>query len=80
MVNRSDINLSSPQNNKSVEKDAVSVKYTAGHFPSSKTAAGKDAPRVDDLIVTLANAYENRRARQVTEWERLREGNRPLAI
>jgi hypothetical protein len=24
----------------------------------------------DDVIVTLANAYENKRARQVTEWER----------
>lgn len=24
----------------------------------------------DDLIVTLANAYENKRARQVSEWER----------
>ncbi len=24
----------------------------------------------DDVIVTLANAHENKRARQVTEWER----------
>lgn len=24
----------------------------------------------DDLIITLANAYENERARQVVEWER----------
>ena len=24
----------------------------------------------DEIIVSLANAYENRRARQVTEWER----------
>ena len=26
----------------------------------------------DDLIVSLSNAYENRRARQVFEWEKLR--------
>jgi len=26
----------------------------------------------DDVIVTLANAYENIRARQVTEWEIMR--------
>ena len=26
----------------------------------------------DDLIVSLASAHENRRARQVTEWESLR--------
>jgi hypothetical protein len=25
----------------------------------------------DDLIIALANAYENKRAQQVTEWERL---------
>ena len=25
----------------------------------------------DELIVSLANAYENKRAQQVTEWERL---------
>lgn len=25
----------------------------------------------DDLLVTLSDAYENRRARQVGEWERL---------
>ena len=27
--------------------------------------------RQDDLIVSLAEQYENRRARQVGEWERL---------
>lgn len=26
--------------------------------------------KADDLIVTLANAHENKRARQVVEWER----------
>ena len=25
----------------------------------------------DDIIMLLANAYENKRARQVTEWERV---------
>ncbi len=27
----------------------------------------------DDVIGSLANAYENKRARQVLEWEHLRE-------
>jgi len=27
-------------------------------------------PQADDVILSLANAYENKRARQVTEWER----------
>jgi hypothetical protein len=30
-----------------------------------------DAAPVDELIVSLANARENRRARQVGEWERI---------
>ena len=29
----------------------------------------------DDLIVSLSDAYENRRARQVGEWERLYPNN-----
>ena len=36
--------------------------------------------RLDDLIVTLANAHENRRARQVTEWEHMRHQNFPAAV
>jgi hypothetical protein len=29
----------------------------------------------DDLILTLSDAYENRRARQVFEWERIRRNS-----
>ncbi|MBA3631755.1 MAG: hypothetical protein H0W58_02920 [Acidobacteria bacterium] len=29
----------------------------------------------DDLIVSLADAYENKRARQVFEWEKVRRQN-----
>jgi len=29
----------------------------------------------DDLIVTLSDAYENKRAQQVFEWERVRRQN-----
>jgi hypothetical protein len=37
-------------------------------FSSSKP---KPAEKNDDLIMSLSDAYENRRARQVGEWERL---------
>jgi len=37
---------------------------------SSSQSQIRDNPRLDDLIVSLANAHENRRARQVNEWER----------
>jgi hypothetical protein len=36
-----------------------------------KVSAQKSAFRVDDVISALSNAHENRRARQVIEWERL---------
>ncbi len=38
-----------------------------------KASTSKTDPKersADDLIVTLSDAHENRRARQVTEWER----------
>ena len=41
---------------------------TATH-PSSKVSQSRD--NSDELIVTLSDAYENRRAQQVGEWEKL---------
>ena len=37
-------------------------------FSSNKP---RSAEKNDDLIVSLSDAYENRRARQVGEWEKL---------
>ena len=38
-------------------------------LPSSRVSQARE--KNDDLIVTLSDAYENRRARQVGEWEKL---------
>jgi hypothetical protein len=38
---------------------------------SQTISSNKLSPPVDELIVSLANARENRRARQVSEWERM---------
>ena len=38
-------------------------------LPSSKVSQSKE--KNDELIVTLSDAYENRRAQQVGEWEKL---------
>lgn len=35
------------------------------------SSRSQSTDKQDDLIVTLAERYENRRARQVGEWERL---------
>jgi hypothetical protein len=36
-----------------------------------KVQTQKTSFRVDDVISALSNAHENRRARQVVEWEKL---------
>ena len=38
-------------------------------FTSSRVSQSKE--KSDELIVTLSDAYENRRAQQVGEWEKL---------
>jgi hypothetical protein len=42
---------------------------------SSRKLAAESAP-ADELIVSLANARENRRARQVSEWEQIYHARR----
>ena len=40
-------------------------------FSSQSQSQSQSKEKNDDLIVSLSDAYENRRARQVGEWERL---------
>jgi hypothetical protein len=47
------------------QHETTSIKYS----PESFNPARSQPKHIDDLIVSLANAHENRRARQVTEWE-----------
>ena len=44
---------------------------TTRNFINPNTSRNNERPPVDDVIASLANAHENRRARQVTEWERM---------
>lgn len=46
--------------------------YASEQEPSRRSI---DNSMSDDVIVSLASAHENRRARQVTEWERMRGAN-----
>lgn len=48
-----------------------------------KASSSKTDPKersADDLIVTLSDAHENRRARQVTEWESVQPINIQRAV
>lgn len=37
---------------------------------SARQSTRKEKHHADDIIMSLSNAYENKRARQVFEWER----------
>ncbi|HKX83825.1 MAG TPA: hypothetical protein VJL58_06385 [Pyrinomonadaceae bacterium] len=38
---------------------------------AASTNPRKDVPQNDDLILSLSDAYENKRAQQVSEWQSL---------
>lgn len=46
----------------------------------SKRISKQSNQTSDDLIVSLADAHENKRARQVLEWEKLRRQNLQRAV
>ena len=48
--------------------ETQTTKIPPGLFTSART---QSIEKSDDIIVTLSDAYENRRAQQVGEWERL---------
>ncbi len=54
------------------EKETVAVASYISQILSSRISKSKDNQSTDDLIVSLSDAYENKRARQVFEWERAR--------
>lgn len=69
MVNQANTNVTRDID-KLNEKDNLAVSGLAELLSSRK--AQKDNLINDEVIVSLSDAYENKRARQVTEWERLR--------
>ena len=64
-----------PRQNETVRDPNSTAVNSFASYRSTKIMA---APPSDDVIVSLANAYENQRARQVTEWEQM--GRRALGL
>lgn len=64
MVNRKNTN---------VARDArrVNENETSTQLLSTRQPSQRERSNSEDLIGSLANAYENKRARQVSEWERV---------
>lgn len=55
-------------------KDSLSEKHFSAAFPNRSAAPVSDIYNEDELIRTLSQSYENRRAVQAFEWESIRLG------
>jgi hypothetical protein len=75
MVNRTNTNVAA-ELNKLNENEALAVREYISQLLSKRISKSKDNNNSnDDLIVSLSSAYENQRARQVVEWEKLARQN-----
>lgn len=61
--------------NKLNEQETSEVLNYISTILSARHPRSKDNSISDDLIVSLQDAYENKRARQVFEWEAVRRNN-----
>lgn len=57
------------------ENETLAVLDYISKLLSARLPKTKDNPLTDELIVSLQDTYENKRARQVFEWERVRRQN-----
>ena len=72
MVNRINADVA-----REIEKLNESDTVTTHNYSSDLSLSRRsiDNSTNDDVIASLANTHENRRARQVTEWERMLRHN-----
>lgn len=71
MVSRVITNVVSEIDSSKKEKDLVNAAGYRTKTPRFRKSRSKENPKSDELISSLSYAYENKRARQVIEWERL---------
>ncbi len=57
------------------ENETLAVAGYISRLLSARISKQRENFPNDDLIVSLADAYENQRARQVVEWEKVRRQN-----
>ncbi|MEZ5425796.1 MAG: hypothetical protein R2747_06000 [Pyrinomonadaceae bacterium] len=74
MVKRTNINIAS-EISKLNESETKAVVNYISELLSTRISQSNENNQADDLIVSLSDDYENKRARQVFEWERVRRQN-----
>ncbi len=61
------------------ENETLAVLNYISELLTTRLPKSKDNSITDELIVSLQDTYENKRARQVFEWERVRRQNHKRA-
>lgn len=74
MVKRTNENITGEIKKLNEHETKAVVNYIS-ELLSNRTSKPKENNFNDDLIGSLSDAYENKRARQVFEWERVRRQN-----
>ena len=72
MVKQNKQKIAAEKNNLNENESSNLLNYIPKPFTKKKP---KQNALNDDLIVSLSDAYENKRARQVFEWETIRRQN-----
>ena len=62
------------------ESETLAVADYISRILSARIYRQKETFSNDDLIVSLSDAYENKRARQVVEWEKIRRQNAQRSV
>jgi hypothetical protein len=79
MVKQTNQNIAS-QIDKLNENETLAVAGYISQLLSKRNSKQKENFSNDDLILSLSDAYENKRARQVFEWEKVRRQNVQRAV
>lgn len=75
MINQANKTIASQIDKLNENETLAVVNYISQLLSKRISKQQKDSFYNDDLIGSLADAYENKRARQVVEWEKLRRQN-----
>ena len=74
MVSRNNKTIAAKINNSNEQENPRKSGNISERLPTRNSKTSENLMS-DDLIVSLSDAYENKRARQVFEWERVRRQN-----
>lgn len=75
MVKQIKRNVAGEINKLNEQETSAVLDYISEILSARLSQKSKDNSMNDDLIVSLQDAYENKRARQVFEWEAVRRNN-----